>query len=55
MLITVPATLETLLLSPYNESWSKKIKYAIFDEVHCIGETEGGSVWERLLQLIQCP
>ena len=55
VLITVPVILESLLLSPANEAWAKRIKYAIFDEVHCISETEGGNIWERLLQLIQCP
>ncbi len=55
MLVTVPQCLEILLLSPVHESWSKKIKYVIFDEVHAIAERESGEVWEHLFALINCP
>lgn len=54
VLITVPECVERLLMSSIREEWAVNIKYAIFDEVHCVGE-EGGDVWERLLQLLPCP
>ncbi|CAH1763007.1 4789_t:CDS:10 [Entrophospora sp. SA101] len=56
ILITVPQILEILLLSPSKyDGWVKRIRRIIFDEVHCIGEMDGGSVWEHLLLLSQCP
>nr|CAG8529464.1 15724_t:CDS:10 [Entrophospora candida] len=56
ILITVPQILEILLLSPSkDDGWVKRIRRIIFDEVHCIGEMDGGSVWEHLLLLSQCP
>ncbi len=55
VLVTVPQCLEILLLSPVHESWSKKIKYVIFDEVHAITERGSGEVWEHLFSLINCP
>src|SRR5690349_15879563 len=55
ILITVPQILEILLLSPARSgSWASRIKRIIFDEIHCIGEADGGSVWEHLLLLAQC-
>jgi superfamily II DNA/RNA helicase len=55
VLVTVPACLEILLLSAQAHEWSKRLKYVIFDEIHCINEKEVGSTWEHLLLLIQCP
>eukprot|EP01116_Phalansterium_solitarium_P024371 TRINITY_DN8917_c0_g1_i1.p1 TRINITY_DN8917_c0_g1~~TRINITY_DN8917_c0_g1_i1.p1 ORF type:complete len:1795 (-),score=782.65 TRINITY_DN8917_c0_g1_i1:248-5632(-) len=56
VLITTPAILESLLLSPeHRDNWVSLIRYVIFDEVHCIGFTEEGAVWEHLLLLIRCP
>ena len=37
------------------EQWVQQIKYAIFDEVHCIGDTQAGIKWEHLLTLLQAP
>jgi len=55
VLITIPECLETLLLSPESEVWTRCIKYVVFDEVHCLGSTENGAVWERLLKMVRCP
>jgi hypothetical protein len=59
ILITVPHCLEILLLQESNSAWIDKIKYVIFDEVHCIGMGEegmgGGIVWEHCITSIMCP
>ncbi|XP_068134922.1 probable ATP-dependent RNA helicase DDX60 isoform X2 [Hyperolius riggenbachi] len=55
VLVTVPQCLEILLLSPHRQDWVKKIKYLIFDEVHCMGAEIGAEVWEHLLAFIRCP
>ena len=55
ILITVPQCLEILLLSAQSYAWSQKMKYVIFDEVHCIGGEKGSETWEHLLCLISCP
>ncbi|CAE8692993.1 unnamed protein product [Polarella glacialis] len=55
VLVTVPHILEMLLLSPSNQDWVKRLRYVVFDEVHCIGEQEGGVQWEHSMQLIPCP
>ncbi|CAG8631284.1 15577_t:CDS:10, partial [Cetraspora pellucida] len=55
ILVTVPEMLEILLLSPSNVNWVSRIRRIILDEVHCIGEMDGGSTWESLLLLAQCP
>ncbi|CAG8674029.1 7843_t:CDS:2, partial [Gigaspora margarita] len=55
ILVTVPEMLEILLLSPSNVKWVSRIRRIILDEVHCIGEMDGGSTWETLLLLAQCP
>jgi superfamily II DNA or RNA helicase len=54
VLITVPSCLEVLLLSPHNEEWKRRVKWVVFDEVHCIS-MGNGQAWERLLQMIECP
>ena len=48
ILVTVPACLEILLLSPSqrNREWAANIQYVIFDEIHCLREgglVDGGS------------
>lgn len=62
VLITVPACLEILLFSQAQREWVKKLRYVIFDEVHCMREggiKEGGTVentgaiWEHCLLLIR--
>eukprot|EP00397_Hematodinium_sp_SG-2012_P001704 GEMP01001709.1.p1 GENE.GEMP01001709.1~~GEMP01001709.1.p1 ORF type:complete len:1345 (+),score=373.38 GEMP01001709.1:450-4037(+) len=55
VLITVPHVFELLLLSPEHQDWVKRLRYVVFDEIHCIGEKEGGIQWERVMQLIPCP
>ncbi|XP_038611250.1 probable ATP-dependent RNA helicase DDX60 isoform X2 [Tachyglossus aculeatus] len=55
VLVTVPACLEILLLSPHRQAWVKRIRYVIFDEVHCLGGEIGAEVWEHLLVMIRCP
>eukprot|EP00929_Paragymnodinium_shiwhaense_P082526 TRINITY_DN4351_c0_g1_i1.p1 TRINITY_DN4351_c0_g1~~TRINITY_DN4351_c0_g1_i1.p1 ORF type:complete len:1954 (-),score=750.05 TRINITY_DN4351_c0_g1_i1:133-5994(-) len=55
VLVTEPHILEMLLLSPTHQEWVKRLRYIVFDEVHCIGEQEGGSQWEHVMQLIPCP
>ncbi|XP_057577866.1 probable ATP-dependent RNA helicase DDX60 [Hippopotamus amphibius kiboko] len=55
VLITVPACFELLLLAPHRQAWVKRIRYVIFDEVHCLGGEIGAEVWEHLLVMIRCP
>ncbi|XP_012580452.1 PREDICTED: probable ATP-dependent RNA helicase DDX60 [Condylura cristata] len=55
VLVTVPACLEILLLSPHRQAWVKRIRYVIFDEVHCLGGEIGAEIWEHLLVMIRCP
>ncbi|KAL1773034.1 putative ATP-dependent RNA helicase DDX60, partial [Sigmodon hispidus] len=55
VLITVPACFEILLLAPHRQNWVKRIKYVIFDEVHCLGGEIGAEIWEHLLVMIRCP
>ncbi|XP_061440121.1 probable ATP-dependent RNA helicase DDX60 [Rhineura floridana] len=55
ILVTVPQCLEILLLSPRRQKWAQRIRYVIFDEVHCLGGEIGAEVWEHLLVMIRCP
>lgn len=59
ILVTVPHILQIMLLAPSNaqnsDSWARRVKRIIFDEVHCIGQAEDGIVWEQLLLLAPCP
>ena len=56
ILVTVPHILQIMLMSPSNaNSWSKRVKWVIFDEVHCIGQAEDGLIWEQLLLMAPCP
>ncbi|KAJ3108404.1 hypothetical protein HK100_003447 [Physocladia obscura] len=56
ILVTVPAMLQIMLLqSNVAGSWIPRIKRVIFDEIHCIGELDGGVVWEQLLLMVPCP
>lgn len=56
ILVTVPHILQIMLLAPTNaKSWSQRVKWIIFDEVHCIGQAEDGLIWEQLLLLAPCP
>jgi len=64
ILITVPACLEILLFSSSSahRSWVKRLRYVIFDEVHCMREggikesgaaESNGAIWEHCLLLIR--
>ncbi|XP_069782250.1 probable ATP-dependent RNA helicase DDX60 [Narcine bancroftii] len=55
ILITIPQCLEMLMLTAQRQAWVKRLKYVIFDEVHCIGQEVGAEVWEHLLVMIRCP
>mmetsp|Transcript_33055 Transcript_33055/g.51346 ORF Transcript_33055/g.51346 Transcript_33055/m.51346 type:complete len:2017 (-) Transcript_33055:221-6271(-) len=55
VLVTIPHILEQLLLSHSQQDWVKRLKWIVFDEVHCIGEQEGGVQWEHTMQAIPCP
>ncbi|KAH8731978.1 hypothetical protein GQ44DRAFT_755334 [Phaeosphaeriaceae sp. PMI808] len=56
ILVTVPHILQIMLLAPsHAKSWSERVKWIIFDEVHCIGQAEDGLVWEQLLLMAPCP
>ncbi|XP_029460015.1 LOW QUALITY PROTEIN: probable ATP-dependent RNA helicase DDX60 [Rhinatrema bivittatum] len=55
ILVTVPQCFEILLLSPHQQDWANRIRYVIFDEVHCLGGEIGAEVWEHLLVMIRCP
>jgi superfamily II RNA helicase len=56
ILVTVPHILQIMLLAPsHARSWSERVKWIIFDEVHCIGQAEDGLIWEQLLLMAPCP
>ncbi|KAL1698136.1 hypothetical protein EV121DRAFT_266073, partial [Schizophyllum commune] len=56
ILITVPEMLAIMLLSPpLAKSWTPRIKRIILDEIHSIGQQEGGAVWEQIVLLAPCP
>ncbi|NXF72508.1 DDX60 helicase, partial [Sclerurus mexicanus] len=55
ILVTVPDCLEILMLSPHCQKWTQRIKYVIFDEIHCLGNETGAEAWEHLLVTIRCP
>lgn len=56
ILVTVPHILQIMLLSPSNaKSWAPRVRRIIFDEIHSIGNSEDGVVWEQLLLLAPCP
>jgi ATP-dependent RNA helicase DDX60 len=56
ILVTVPEMLQIMLLSPrVSKLWAPRLKRVIFDEVHSIGNLEGGVVWEQLLLTTTVP
>ncbi|CAF3527387.1 unnamed protein product [Rotaria sordida] len=55
ILVTIPECLEMLLLSPKHQQWCQRIRYCIFDEIHCMSADIGSDVWERTMLLINCP
>jgi hypothetical protein len=44
-----------LLSPPLAKMWTPRLKYVILDEIHTIGQQEGGAVWEQILLLSPCP
>jgi superfamily II RNA helicase len=54
ILVTVPECIDILLLQPTEEGqkWVGRLKWVIFDEVHCINEFQRGPVWERILHVL---
>uniref|UniRef100_A0AC35TV20 Helicase ATP-binding domain-containing protein n=1 Tax=Rhabditophanes sp. KR3021 TaxID=114890 RepID=A0AC35TV20_9BILA len=64
VLVTIPECFEEILLlsNPEIQAIVSRIKYVIFDEVHCISAPTDerniiadGRKWETLLSLIRCP
>lgn len=56
ILVTVPEMLQILLLSPQvSKAWAPRLRRIIFDEVHSIGNLDGGVVWEQLLLTTTVP
>ncbi|KAF8069236.1 hypothetical protein FPV67DRAFT_1415532 [Lyophyllum atratum] len=56
ILVTVPEMLSIMLLSPpLARVWTSRIKSIILDEIHSIGQQEGGAVWEQIILLAPCP
>lgn len=55
ILVTTPECLEMLLLSPQHQRLCQRIRYCIFDEIHCMSTNIGSDVWERTILLINCP
>ncbi|KAJ6557124.1 hypothetical protein B0H10DRAFT_1967384 [Mycena sp. CBHHK59/15] len=56
ILVTVPEILATLLLSPpLARVWTPRMKSIILDEIHSIGQQEGGAVWEQIILMAPCP
>ncbi|PFH46597.1 hypothetical protein AMATHDRAFT_69528 [Amanita thiersii Skay4041] len=56
ILITVPEVLAIMLLSPsIARKWTSRIKRIILDEIHCIGQQEGGAVWEQIILFAPSP
>lgn len=44
-----------MLLTPSNaKTWAPRVKSIIFDEIHSIGQSDDGVVWEQLLLLAPC-
>lgn len=44
-----------MLLAPtHARTWAPRVKSIIFDEIHSIGQSEDGVVWEQLLLLAPC-
>ncbi|XP_067006515.2 probable ATP-dependent RNA helicase DDX60 isoform X2 [Anabrus simplex] len=55
ILVTVPQCLELLLLSPRRQAWVRKLRYVIFDEIHCLAGQAGGISWETCILMMRCP
>ncbi|KAJ3824101.1 hypothetical protein F5880DRAFT_1562443 [Lentinula raphanica] len=56
ILVTVPEMLGILILSPMlAQNWTSRVKRIILDEIHSIGQEQGGAVWEQIILLAPCP
>ncbi|KAF8601954.1 P-loop containing nucleoside triphosphate hydrolase protein [Ceratobasidium sp. AG-I] len=56
ILVTVPDILSIMLLSPSIANvWASRLKLIILDEIHSIGQLDGGQVWEHIILLSRCP
>jgi len=56
ILVTVPEMFQIMLLSPrVSKIWAPRLRRVIFDEVHSIGNLEGGVIWEQLLLTTTVP
>ena len=56
ILVTVPEMFQIMLLSPrVSKIWAPRLCRVIFDEVHSIGNLEGGVIWEQLLLTTTVP
>ncbi|KAG8924160.1 hypothetical protein FRC01_011870 [Tulasnella sp. 417] len=56
ILVTVPEMLAIMLLSPVLASqWLPRLRWIVLDEIHSIGQQEGGAVWEQLILFAPCP
>lgn len=54
VLITIPECLELLFMMARHQKFVKRLRWVIFDEVHCISKAEGAT-WERLLVTSPAP
>ena len=55
VLVTIPSVFEHVMLAPRYQQWAKRVKYVIFDEVHCVDTSAEGHMWERLLLVTRSP
>ncbi|KAG8924159.1 hypothetical protein FRC01_011869 [Tulasnella sp. 417] len=56
ILVTVPEMLAIMLLSPVLAAkWVPRLRWIVLDEIHTIGQQEGGAVWEQLILFAPCP
>ncbi|KAF8812130.1 P-loop containing nucleoside triphosphate hydrolase protein [Phlegmacium glaucopus] len=56
ILVTVPDMLAIMLLSPpLAKAWTPRIKRIVLDEIHTMGNEDGGAVWEQIILLAPCP
>ncbi|KAG8971374.1 hypothetical protein FRC05_011136 [Tulasnella sp. 425] len=56
ILVTVPEMLAIMLLSPaLAAQWVPRLRWIVLDEIHSIGQQEGGAVWEQLILFSPCP
>jgi len=54
VLITIPECLELLFMMARHGKFVKRLRWVVFDEVHCISKAEGAT-WERLLVTSPAP